>query len=461
MTETGSNKTGAGTDELNLFVQLEIPWISVKKERARLLRSAQKNTSVHGFRKGKAPIKILAGMYEKELREHLAEGLIRKAVVTEAQQRAREGSFELASGPYLRRWELRERRPLRVEAEFERFPDFDLQSYDGIQVPVLHREVTDADVDQQLERLRYQHASLRNVDARPVRQGDLAAVHIASMEGGQAVSGSGMQLTLHVGQGAQPQLEQAVTGLAIGDVFEYESGRPPGEAAESEPTRYRGRVLGIQQVELPELDDDLALDVGHGLTTLEELKGRIRQELRQHLSEQLTREAVSELRTLLSSLHPMPLPKRYLKERVQHFQKQLAASNGDKQPPTMDAVKVVERIVRSDLVLDRIAKLENLSVSEESINEGVRAYAQREKLTEQEARARLEASGGLESSVADNLRNQALGIILERAKMVTYVPRPNAEAEAREQPDQGEEASVADEAAADTAEGSPDRDGDA
>lgn len=461
MTETGSSKTGAGTDELNIFVQVEIPWITVKKERARLLRSARKNTAVRGFRKGRAPIKILAGMYEKELREHLAEGLIRGAVVTEAQQRAREGSFELASGPYLRPWELRERRPLLVQAEFERFPDFDLQGYDGIQVPVLHRQVTDADVDQQLERLRYQHASLRNVDARPIRRGDLAAVHVVRLEGGLPVGGSGMQLTLHVGQGAQPELEQAADGLGIGDVFEYQSSRPPGEAAESQPASYRGRILGIQEVDLPDLDDDLALDVGHGLTTLEELKGRIRQELRQHLSTQTTQEAISEVRTLLSALHPIPLPKRYLKQRVQQFQKHVAASNGDNLPPTMDVEKAVERIVRSELVLDRIAKREKLSVSEESINKGVRDYAQREKLTEQEARAKLEASGGLESSVAERLRNQALGIVLERAKMVAYVPKPRPAAEEGEHPDPGEDASVEDESAADTSGSSPDRDGDA
>ena len=170
---------------------------------------------------------------------------------------------------------------LTFTAEVDVRPEFDLPDYDGLEVTVDDAEVTDAEVDEQLDGLRERFATLTGVE-RAAADGDFVSIDLSAAVGGEAVDDlTAKGLSYQVGQGSLLDgLDEAITGLAAGETADFPTTLVGGDHAGEEAT-VTVEVKSVKERELPELDDDFAQTASE-FDTLDELRADVRTRVERH-----------------------------------------------------------------------------------------------------------------------------------------------------------------------------------
>ena len=396
-------------------VSVQIPWNEVNDERRRLIGQVARTTTVPGFRKGKAPMTVLNIYFEREIVETLKDGLVRARLLKEISKH----DLRVAFGPMIDELRLVEGSPLVASARFEVFPDFELGEYRRLQVLPPEPVVTDDAVDDYIEWLRSRHGSYRNLDPRPIRDGDTVRVVLEGTSGGGKPEIERHETSLVVGhRETLADYSDALRGLSPGDITEFDVNYPEDTANEElagKTLRCRVEVEGISELELPDLDDEFAKDVDDSFDSLEALKADIRKRMQEHRQREALQIAQSLAIQQLADLHPMPLPSRYMEQRLQQAEDapedpRARSGNSRRSRP------VEEKTVRADLVLDRIAQVENLTVSRAETEEEIQRFAQSRQITAASARQALEKEGAISAWRVQRRRAKALQFVIDEAE---------------------------------------------
>ena len=396
-------------------VSVQIPWNEVNDERRRLIRQVARTTTVPGFRKGKAPMTVLYRYFEREILESLKDGLVRIRLLKEISKH----DLRVALGPMIDELRLVEGSPLVADARFEVFPDFELGEYRGLQVLPPDPVVTDDAVDDYLEWLRSRHGSYQNIDPRPIRDGDTVRIVIEGTSGGRKPEIEKHETNLVVGhQETLADYSDALRGLTPGDITEFDVNYPEDTANDElagKTLRCRVEVQGISELELPDLDDEFAKDVDDSFDTLEALKADVSKRMQEHRQREALRIAQSLAIQQLADLHPMPLPSNYMEQRLRQAEddpedSRARSGNSRARRP------VEEKTVRADLVLDRIAQVENLTVSRAETEEEIQRFAQSRQITAESARQALEEEGAISAWRVQRRRAKALQFVIDEAE---------------------------------------------
>jgi trigger factor len=405
-------------------VRVELPAETVADEFSRAYKNLGRRVRVRGFRTGKIPRPVLQGIYgdevKGEVRSHLVEESLAEIV--------RERGLQIVSRPELESNDLRETESFSFSAVFEIKPQIEVKDYLGLPIEKPRIAVTEAQVDEALRRLQENHARLEPVaDREVVEKGDFVTLDFeGSLDGKPFSGGKAQNYVLEVGAGqAVAQFEEAVVGLKLGErktvSVTYPEDFPNKEIA--------GRVVEfslvaheIKRKVLPALDDDFAKDHGE-CASLEELKNRLRQRLQEEMTRYQTDDLKEQALSRLIERHSFSIPQamverqtRYLMER---YQNQMGAQRTEQPAPMEEVRKTLEeramRQVRATLLVEKIAELEKIEVSDKEVQERVDLLAraageQAKNLREYYAR----------SEARDDLRTQmifdrALGFLLDRA----------------------------------------------
>lgn len=437
------SSSSEATSECIHEMSVEIPWDAVAKERRALVAHVAKKAVVPGFRKGRVPEPILNRHYEGEILDSLKDGLIPRHLADEISKR----DVRVAFGPILGPVQFLEGQPLKATAVFEVFPEFELGEYRRLRIQATNVEVTDQMVTDYLEGLRSRHASYENLDPRPIADGDIAVATI------QGVTDDGTKVLdrkdgqYEVGHEDTPaEISDALRGSEPGDKLEFEivyRDDHPGEAVAGKTVKFSANVSGLQKRDLPDLDDEFATDVDNSISTLEDLKTRIREQMKSVYQESAERAAREEAMATLAKAHPMPLPPYYFASRVmsavEEAKQRVGLGPDDSLPDRESAlIRAVEGVrVRAEQVLDRIASVEDISVSNAEAEQEIARYAQAEQITPERARNELAEDGALARWRVSRLRAKVLQFVIDEAER--YDP-----AEARESDAGGESDSAAD-----------------
>ena len=338
--------------------------------------------------------------------------------------------------------------PLKATAVFEVFPDFELGEYRRLRIPATNFEVTDQMVTEYLESLRHRHASYENLDPRPIADGDIA---VATIEG---ITEDGTKLVdrkdgqYEVGHDDTPrEISDALRGSVPGDTLEFEIAYPEdhgSEAVAGKTLKFRAEVSALQKRDLPDLDDEFATDVDNSISTLDDLRTRVREQMESVYQESAERAERQEAISKLAESHPMPLPRYYFASRVMSVieeAKQRAGLGRDDPLPDRESalIQATEEVrVRAEQVLDRIASVEGISVSNSELEQEIVRYAQAEQITPERARRDLAQDGALANWQVSRLRSKALQFVIDEAER--FDPR-----EAQESGAEGESDSAAEE----------------
>ena len=176
-------------------LEITVPWEEVRKETDRVVKAFRKQVRIPGFRPGKAPDKVIQTRFGTDIRAEVVETLVGRHFW----KRAQEEDFNVIGTPNVSDVKLEEGEDLTFKAEFEIIPDFELSDYKKIPVPYEAPEVSDEEINAELERIREQHASYKNLDPRPLADGDIAVVSLQSEEVEDAPAIDQKETTILVG----------------------------------------------------------------------------------------------------------------------------------------------------------------------------------------------------------------------------------------------------------------------
>ena len=406
-------------------VRVELPAETVVGEFSRAYKNLSQRVRVKGFRSGKIPRNVLQGMYgdevKGEVRSHLVEESLGEIV--------KDRNLQIVSRPEVETAEFDESGPFSFSAIFEVKPDFEVKNYLGMEVEKVKIAITEAQVEEALQRLQEGHARLELVEGREVVQkGDFVTLDFEGMMDGKPFAGGkGENYMLEVGsEHALPQFEDAVVGLRLGErqtvAVNYPENYPNKEIA-GKAVDFSIVAREIKQKVLPVLDDEFAKDHGE-CASLDELKTRIRERLEHELGQYQKEELKETLVSRLIEAHPFAVPPsmverqtRYLLER---YQNQVAAQRDAESPAPMEEVRKnleprATRQVQATLLVEKIAQLEHIEISDKDVQERVDALAhaagERAK-TLREVYARAEARDDLRAQM---VFDRTLEYLLERA----------------------------------------------
>jgi len=418
-------------------VRVEIPSDVVSAEIDRIARDYSRKARVPGFRPGKAPARVIKQRYKDQILHDVAQDLIPRAV----DDVLRERGVEAVDTPDIRDVSVEDGRPLTFTASFDTVPPFEPGDYNTLVLRRRSSRVEDEAVDRALQRLRERAARYEPVEGRGVEAGDHVVVDLK--RGRESFSGEtrnendsrpliNENVTVELGAKANPPgFDERLLGLEAGATktfaIHYPSDYAIDELADKE-VGYTVTVKGIKRRILPELDDEFAKDLGE-FETFAALRARVREDLEHEARHAAEGEVRADLMKQLAARVPFEVPpslvEREICRRFEDFARRLMEQNIDPRQAGIDwnAFRESQReaareAVAGALVLDEVARREQLDVTEEEIEREVGRYAERTGPTPAAVRAGLEKEGGLSRVAAGLRREKAIDFVMARATMM-------------------------------------------
>ena len=351
----------------------------------------KKKISLPGFRKGKAPRKMIEKMYGTGVFYEDAANIVIPKAYSEA---AKECGEEIVSQPEISVTQIGAGQPFIFTAEVALKPAVTLGDYKGVEVDKTPVEVSEEEVDKEVDKERENNSRTIDVDDRAVEKGDMIKLNFEGfVDGTPFEGGKAEDYSLTIGSGSFiPGFEDQLIGAKIGEEVEVNVTFPEEyHAAElkGKPAVFKCTVNEIKVKELPEADDEFAKDVSE-FDTLAEYKDDIRAKLLEKKTADAKREKQNKTVAKAVENATMEIPEAMITEQVRRMADDFARrlqSQGLSMDQymqftglTMDALaqqmrpEALKRIQNS-LVLEAIAKAENIEVSDEKVNEEIEKMA--------------------------------------------------------------------------------------
>ncbi len=392
-------------------IELEIPAENVQKATEKVARDIARVARIPGFRPGKAPVTLVRRRFAEDI-----EGEVVQSLVPEYLEKALdEKKLVPVTRPEVDKVEFKEGEPLKFRAVFEVLPEFDLQNYKGLAVQVDAIEVGDAQVDKAVEELRERAATFTPIEGRAAQDGDYALIKLTGTPEGGGEPVSGDNILCHVG--AEETLEsftENLRGAQPGETKEFKAHYPadyPDQKLAGKVYDYSVEVQGLKEKKLPELNDEFAKEAtgeNSGISTLAEMRAKIRENLDAAKSQQQNAEGREKILQQLVKQYDFPVPEALIEHqmdvRLERAVRSLSAQGVDPRAVNIDWVSLRKKQrdhaiddVKAELLLDRIATAEKIDVSDEEFEKEIAALAEHSGESATALRARLTKQGALDS----------------------------------------------------------------
>ena len=375
---------------------IEVPEAEFEKAVQTAYMRQRKNIALPGFRKGKAPRKMIekmygAGVFFEEATDNLMPGAYAQAVD--------ESGLEIVSRPAIDIVQLESGKPFIFSAEVAVKPEVTLGEYKGLEVPKADLDVTDEESLEELKKEQEKNSRAVDVDDRPVASGDMIKLDFEGFVDGEAFEGGkGTDYDLTIGSGAFiPGFEDQLIGAEIGKEMEVNVTFPENYQASElagKPAVFKCTVNRISYKELPELDDEFAQEVSE-FDTLDEYKADVRKNLEEKKAASAKTDKENAVVDKAIENAQMDIPDAMLDTQVdqmyngylQRLQAQGIAPEQYMQftGATPEALKDQIRPqalkqIQTRLVLEAIAEAEKIEPSEEKVEEELAKMAESYKM---------------------------------------------------------------------------------
>ena len=407
-------------------LDITVPAAEVKAETARVMETIRKKARLPGFRPGKAPESLIRSRFAQEIRQEVTEKLVPKYF----RKQAEEENLNIVGESSIIDVHFHEGEDLHFKIEFEVSPQFELKEYRELPIIYKEPEVTEADIDDRLEKLRDQKAEFVNIDPRPVEDGDYAVVSLKSLSGGPAPAVDQNDITLHIGSDETlPAFSDNLRGMSPDEEKEFEVVYPAefgNEKLAGQTVRFRARLTVLRRKELPEANDEFAKDLGD-FQSLDELREALRKNIFAEREHAAQREAKEKLVASLAESHDFPVPETFVdnqvKVSVEQRMRLLQAQGLDVSKLNLDWNQLREsqkeqaaKDVRASLILDKIATTEHIDATVEDIDREVQRIARQEREAPASVRRRLEQDGTLRRVASHFRTEKTLSFLFEQAR---------------------------------------------
>jgi len=424
-------------------LDVEVPPDTVRQGVEAKVRELGRKVRVPGFRPGKAPRRVIENhlgrdyIYMEALQEELP-GWYSQAVV--------ETDLRPIDRPEIHFDEpLDEKEGFKFSATVSVRPVATLGEYKGLEVPKREIEVTDEEVDEQLEQMRGQFATLAAIEDRPVQEGDFVIIDFRGermatgerLEGGEAED-----YMLEVGRGELLEdFETNLIGMNAGERKQFGVTFPPDYAEESlrgQAVLFHVNVKEIKERDLPPLDDEFAKEASE-FETLEELRAAVREQLGEAVGQRVEGEFRARVLDAVTGGAKVEVPEVMLHEKahemVESFERSIRAQGmepeqyyqlaGSSHADLEQRVRPdAEDTVKKELVLDAVAAAEGIEADEEQVMHEIGHLAEDSERSPEELAEIMRQNGTYALLEEEISRQSALDFLVENS---TPAPMPEEE----------------------------------
>lgn len=398
-------------------MSVTVPASVVQAEERKAAQKLASRANMKGFRKGKVPTKVIESRFGGTLRQEALDKLIgaayREALAAEELRPISEGEIE--------NLDYQPEQDLTFSIAFDVEPTFDLDRISGFAVERVQPPVTDAQIDEVLGRIQEQNGVWQPVEEGTPTVKDLVSVKITRLDDDGEPEDEGRDYDLVIGQGdAIPDIEQAIQTLQPGQSGDFDIGFPddfPDESRRGESERVRIELVSLRTMDLPELDDDLARQVGD-FETMDELKAKIREDMEAEAAKQADAHVRGRLLDLIIEANSFDVPesmvRRYsdglIGDQPDVPEEQLAQFREQIRPQSEQAVKRI-------LVIERLAEVHGLAATDDALDARIEEIAEANNTDAAKVYAQLQKSGRLEALERELTEKAVFDFLYEQSEI--------------------------------------------
>ena len=364
----------------------------------------KKDIMVPGFRKGKAPRKVVEGMYgasvfyEDAINELFPE-IYEKAVIDQ--------KIKAVGAPFVADMDVNEEGVV-LTIQPELYPEVTLGEYKGIEVPKAAVTVTDEDVEAEVDRMAQRNSRIETVE-RPVQEGDTVVLDFEGFDNGVAFEGGKAEnFNLKIGSGQfVPGFEEALIGLSAGEEKDIDVTFPENYTPElaGKPVVFKCKIHEVKETIMPEKDDEFAKDVSE-FDTMEALREDIRngmlKERQTAADRQFENAAVEKAAANMTCEIPACMIDEQVDKHLDQFAYQLQMSGmtmedyakmvgGDMTGLRTSMRPMAETTVRSNILLAAVVEAEKIEVSDEEVEAEYANMAEQYQMEVEKVKASVSA----------------------------------------------------------------------
>lgn len=429
-----------------ISLEIEVPKEEVNQALEKAYYKLRGKFVIPGFRKGKAPRKIIESRYgpeifNEEVLDMLADPAYREAI--------KETKQEPITQPEVEMLQLEKDKPLILKINVEVKPEFELPQYKGVTIEKVKKEITDAVVDKYIDSLREQHARLVAVEEGEVQEKDLAVVDFSGTVDGEPFQGSEAEnYSLQIGsktfiEGFEEQLLGATRGEKREVRVTFPSDYYHDELAGKEAV-FNVEIKEIKRPQLPTMDDSFVQELTEDISTVEEFRADVLKRLTEDLDRRqkvdLESRLIEKVAEECAVDVPVSLVNREIENLLGEFEYYLRSQGisldqyaemveGGKEKLIEERRGEAEKRARANLMLDAVIKAEEFEATETEIDERVREVMERFKVEDspEETRLKFARDGRLDMIKHEIRYRKAVDLLVDNANIVEITEEQAAE----------------------------------
>ena len=397
---------------------------------------AKSSINIPGFRKGKAPRALVESMYGHEVfYQDAMDDLAPKAF----EQGLTEGELRIVGQPAIDNVEVTEERTVRYTFSVSLYPEVTLGQYKGLKAPKEITTVSDEEIEEEVEKTRKQNARKVSVEDRAAQMGDTVNIDFDGFLNGERFDGGKAEgYELELGSNSfVPGFEEQVVGMQIGEEKDLDITFPETyvENLAGKAVVFKVKLNSITFPELPELDDEFAKDVSE-FDTLDEYKADLRKQLQEKYNDQAENVFRSLIMKQAADNMSCDVPDSMIQEKAEEIIRNYAANFGmtdrsveleklvrmmgiDSETMNQSILPSAQMQVRTELLLEAVAKAEGIELTEEETEEYLKKIADSVNAKPEEIREYF----GLETIRNEYLKEKATDVIMNSAE-IGEMPEP-------------------------------------
>ena len=416
------------TENSTATVVLEVEKAQFQAALDKAYRKVKNDIYIPGFRKGKAPRKIVEGMYGANVFYEDAINLMFPKIWEEA---TKDAELNVVGSPSVSDLNVEESGNLVLTIEAGLYPEVTLGEYKGIEAEKPAAEVTDEEVDAEVKKLADRNATVETVE-RPAENGDTVVIDFeGSIDDVPFEGGAGENQNLKLGSGTFiPGFEDQLVGVSAGEEKDVNVTFPEDYGATElagKPAVFKVKVREVKATNTPELDDEFAKDVSETADTLEDLKKELREKLEKEKAESAEnafKNAVMETAIEnMTAVIPDAMVEAQLDDIMQQYAMSMQQSGfsleqyAQMMGTTVQGVRESQRAsamsqIKNTLLLEKVAEVENIEITDEQVEDAYKQMAEQYEMEIEKVKEYVPA----EEIKRDQKFQKAMEVITDSAK---------------------------------------------
>jgi trigger factor len=375
-------------------LHIEVPSEKVSQEIEKAYQNLKKTAKIKGFRPGKAPRQLLERLYRKDVLDDVRSNIIQGAFLDALKQSA----LRMVGSPKIDPPEMKEAQEYRFDVELEIAPEIGPVEFQGLTLKKNKYAVSDAELDMQLKMVRKNLAQRKKIDDdRPAKTGDIVVIDYEGFKDGKTFEQTERteNFITQIGEGqVVKDLDDGLVGMKVGEQKEIDVAFPDdyfSKGLAGQKLLFKVKLNEIREEILPELNDALAKEVSEEFENLDQLKAKIRENLRGGYEKRAEQELNEQVFQHLLAKTAFEVPDTLIDAEIEHIvrdaEEKFAHNNRKFEDVGLSREKLVEtyrptaeKQVRRYLILDKLISQERLGLTDAELEQGfqdmARAYRQ-------------------------------------------------------------------------------------